>query len=275
VLLEHKADYNKEDVFGSTPLLLAVENEQEKIAKLLLDHGVDVNAKTSDGWNAMRVAFLRRSVKMARLLRDYGAISSLNITAMIGDGHEMKKQLDEVANFQECGFLRRPPIITAAEFGNAGAVKALISYGVDPNSFSENGWTPLIAAARHGHLETVSLLIDNGADVNAQNMYGESALIWAVRKGNIAMSKLLIENGARLQATTANGWEPIMWAAWLGHADMLKYLLKTRETIKTSEFNCKRALWIAETSGRNITKIIKEYVDTHKSHLKNNIILKP
>lgn len=68
------------------------------------------------------------------------------------------------------------PLITAATFGQAEAVQALIEGGADVNRRNNDGTTALHAAAFLCRAEIVEILLAAGADRNAINKSGATAL---------------------------------------------------------------------------------------------------
>lgn len=74
-------------------------------------------------------------------------------------------------------------LITAAERGEAEAVKRLLAQGASIGFADESGVTALIAAAYHNHVDVSRLLISAGADVNAQDKTRQSAFLIATSEG--------------------------------------------------------------------------------------------
>lgn len=81
----------------------------------------------------------------------------------------------------------------AASKGHASMVYSLISAGINPNYFDEQGQLPLVVAAAHGQALVVKLLLDNGADVQAKDKSGLSAINAATQAG-FSQTALLLKN---------------------------------------------------------------------------------
>ncbi|MCX6258583.1 MAG: ankyrin repeat domain-containing protein [Bacteroidia bacterium] len=55
-LLDHGADVNSADLFGYTPLMIAIQNNDTAMVSLFLNHKADVNKFNSVGYNALHIA---------------------------------------------------------------------------------------------------------------------------------------------------------------------------------------------------------------------------
>ncbi len=70
LLIEKGADVNAEDESTSTALMMAANNDKTDVARLLIEKGADVNKRTIIGGTALMYA---NSTEMAKLLIDKGA----------------------------------------------------------------------------------------------------------------------------------------------------------------------------------------------------------
>ncbi|KAF5294357.1 hypothetical protein FQR65_LT10810 [Abscondita terminalis] len=57
----------------------------------------------------------------------------------------------------------RPPILYAADYGQADVIEYLIHLGADVNSKDKHGITAILAAIWEGHKDCVKLLLEKGA----------------------------------------------------------------------------------------------------------------
>jgi ankyrin repeat protein len=86
------------------------------------------------------------------------------------------------------------------------------------------GSTPLMYAALYGDARAVRVLLDSGADANVKNDAGATALMWAVE--DLEKTRLLIEHGADPNARSDDGLTPLIIAAnWFGSSPVLKILI--------------------------------------------------
>ena len=86
------------------------------------------------------------------------------------------------------------------------------------------GTTPLMSAALYGDAAAVRRLLELGADVNARNDAGATALMWAI--DDLDITRLLLDRGADPNVRSVDGRTPVAVAAGrAGGADVVKLLL--------------------------------------------------
>jgi hypothetical protein len=86
------------------------------------------------------------------------------------------------------------------------------------------GATPLMFAALYADAAAVRLLLDSGADPNARNDAGASALLWAI--DDAPKTQLLLSRGADPNVRSDDGGTPLLLAAArFGSLDVVKALL--------------------------------------------------
>jgi ankyrin repeat protein len=116
------------------------------------------------------------------------------------------------------------PIMYAALYGEAEAVRLLLAQGANPNAQNDDGGTTLMYAIED--VEKTRLLLDGGADANARSGEGRTPLLIAVgRAGSHAVVKLLLEKGASASARLADGRGALPLAVAARDASLLQLLL--------------------------------------------------
>ena len=142
---------------------------------------------------------------------------------------------------------------TAITTGDTATVKALLDGGYNPNMLLPNWQPPVMEAAQAGNADMVELLIKAGADVNlnANNNFGGNALtgaVWSTRdthnpENTIKIIKLLAEAGIDINSGEvrnesgdykADGkkWESYINPVWYAiggydcSADILEFMLQ-------------------------------------------------
>ena len=238
-LVRRKADLNRADPDGVTPLVLALMNIHWDFARYLIEAGADVNQ-----WDFYGRAPLYAAVDMNTLPKGrHVELPSLDDTAGLT---VIRMLLDRGANPNAQLKLRVPhrqipydrytepmlnigatPLLRAAKAGDIEVVKLLLMHGALPDLPNFNGDTPLMAAVGKGWinaptrgafyteeqaLEVYSLLRAAGADVNARTHFNETPLHSAALRGWNEIVKRLVADGAELDASDRNGLTPLDFA---------------------------------------------------------------
>ena len=150
-------DPNALDEHGQPALILALQLESPKVAKVLMDaKGVQIDILNHAGETPLMMAALKAEVD--------------SVTALVAHGAAVNKD----------GW---SPLHYAATGGSAAIVKLLLSKGAALEARSPNGTTPLMMAARYGNEEAVDALLAAGADRTAKNDLGMDASAFAASAG--------------------------------------------------------------------------------------------
>ena len=150
-------DPNQLDPRGQPALMVALQGESLKVAKVLVDaKGIQVDIRNHAGETPLMMAALKAEVDAA--------------TALVAHGAAVQKE----------GW---SPLHYAATGGSAAIVKLLLSKGAALEARSPNGSTPLMMAARYGNEEAVDTLLAAGADRTAKNDLGMDASAFAASAG--------------------------------------------------------------------------------------------
>ena len=249
------ADVNVPTPEGVTPLMIALDNEHNDVAKLLLDRGANPHLWDWWGRTALYIAVDRRAAAIAPLRtgllgergnRGGGApaaprasgrppVSSLEmISVLLAAGVDLNPQLN----------MHRP-----SRGGNSGRFV---------EEFYNTGCTPLLRATIAGDVDVVRALLDKGASPNIAGMgltpfliaagvgfggggTGLAASTSAGGPANMALMDLLVEHGADINAqvtgtntysmrisrapSSTEGMTALHVAAQRGKVDVVRYLL--------------------------------------------------
>jgi ankyrin repeat protein len=140
LLLQHGADVDSRDVYGSTSLHLASYRGTLSVGQYLLDHGADISARDMDGWTPLYVcayAAPKGHVEFAQMLLERGAV----IDARDDDG--------------------RTSLSMAVERGKIEVARLLLEHSADVNARDELGKTP---SQYTDQQEILQLLSEYGAE---------------------------------------------------------------------------------------------------------------
>ncbi|KAM9230992.1 uncharacterized protein RG961_004553 [Leptosomus discolor] len=168
-LVENKCKLNLFDNDHRSPLMKAVQCQQEECVAVLLKHGADPNLADADGNTALHLAVLSPNTSVAGLLLEHNA----NIDAQNKEGHT--------------------PLILAVSKHHEEIVEFLLKNGADVNARDQCERTPLMTAASDGELNLIKVLLRYGADVSRRDTNGWTAEDLAVVHGYSSLSKELAE----------------------------------------------------------------------------------
>lgn len=168
----------------TTPLYVAVQQDDMEIVRLLLEAGANPNAQNVDRWFPLSNA---ESMEMVKLLLDYGA--DIHLTDETGrDALQHQKDpfvaeylIDAGARVNPASAYGSAPLREAANDGNLEMMRLLLQRGADVDQTMSWGETALMKAAEHSFVEGVRLLLDHHANVHLKESeeHGRTALFYA------------------------------------------------------------------------------------------------
>ena len=174
-----KNGINETNLDNQTPLQVAINRKNWKMAKLLIENGANINPELLTA-----LANEHQMPDLVVLFAKRAKINSDPIFINNGQNPEQKDLLQAELRMQKEIMPDANPQVR-----HLNATANLSS----SNEFSET-LTPLQNAINRQNLEVTQLLIKNGANVNPTD--GPSPLLQAIIKNNFEIAQLLIENGA-------------------------------------------------------------------------------
>ena len=132
--------------------MLASQEGNIEIVKLLLEASANVNDKEIKGWTALMLASQEGNIEIVKLLL------------------ETKADVNEKNNNGDIA------LIIASRKAHKELVEFLIEKGANINYKGNKGWTSLIQALRKGHIEVVETLIKKGIDICGRDNSGKIVL---------------------------------------------------------------------------------------------------
>ena len=154
--------------------------------------------------------------------------------AAAGDVIRTEKSIDEGANVEASGALKRTPLFTAAFCDRPEVAKLLLGKGATQNSVDSNGMAPLHAAVIIGGVETARVLVANGADVNVRDAAGRTPLHLAAATNQIPLLELLLDWKANATLRDKHGLTASSLGKDNGHSTPGAVIGKWQEKQKTS-----------------------------------------
>jgi len=222
VLLKHNADINLPDPDSVSPLVVAIMNANWDLAKQLIDAGADVNQWDMFGETPLYLALNSRT----RLDGGRASIDPINKTTgtqivrlLLDKGANPNAQLFfQPANLSGTTNTRgATPLIRAANNNDLEMVKLLLEKGADATIYMADRQTPIHAvlagrAPENQAIEMIKILQKAGTDVNVvalinhpQEIRGGTALHYAVRKRQKEVIKLLASMKIDMNAVDQDG----------------------------------------------------------------------
>ena len=128
-----------------------------------------------------------------------------------------------------------------AQYGNADAVRALVSRGAPINGKNDRGKTPLLQAALQGNVAMLRPLLGAGAAANRPDL--ARAVVSAAYSGKVEALRLLLRYGGSLNSRDRDGRTVLISAATSGSPAMVKEVLKSHPNVnaRASCSRCKHA----------------------------------
>jgi len=190
---------------GNTPLILAVQGNNDKLVSLLVEHPqLSVNLRGLDGYTALIRAAGDRADYVAMLLShpdiDPNLVTYFGTTALtfaVRSGNEEAARLlmawpDIEVNFQSRH--GENALIEAVTYRRYDIAKELVSRrDCQLDIVDERDRTPLIMAAQYGYSPLVKLLLHYGCDPTAEDDTGLNALHYALKRGSREMVEDIID----------------------------------------------------------------------------------
>jgi ankyrin repeat protein len=216
-----KADVNRRNPDGSTPLQWAVYNADLAEAKRLLRAGADVS-----------------------LANNYGA-TPMSLAAEVGNSEMLKVLLEVGANADSPNADGQTALMAVARTGNVEAARLLLEHRATVDAREKfGGQTALMWASARRHPEMMQLLIARGADVNARSTDrnyqrhvtaegrpknldsgGLTPLLYAARENCTACAEVLLKNGADIDLPDPDGVSPLHVAVINANWDLARQLI--------------------------------------------------
>ncbi|MDH5655085.1 MAG: ankyrin repeat domain-containing protein [Spirochaetia bacterium] len=158
--LSYKGNPNLSDKSGSTLLMIAAAEENQKMVSLLLENGADSSLKNKWGCIAYDAALEKGNTELCEILK------------ISNDSSENSAEL-----------------LRAASCGDMEQIKSLLANGANIDSRNWEGKTPLMFAAESNNADAALFLIENGCDMNALCSDNKNALYYA-EESDLAMKFL-------------------------------------------------------------------------------------
>ena len=233
VLADAKANLDLQDPEGTTALMLAIMNVHYDVALMLIEKGANPNVYDKAAMGALYAVVDMRTQRPLTNMpprKPSSDVDSLDVVrSLLKHGAEINAVLKTT-------LLRRhhstgdgslgegtTPLMRAARFGDAAAMRVLIEAGADVSKRQRNGNTALLFASGVGFqigdggfartdkgseedaIAAIKLFLDAGADVNQATTSGDTPLHAAAARDGGQIVRYLVSRGANLDARDKSG----------------------------------------------------------------------
>jgi ankyrin repeat protein len=228
LLVRHGANLSAVDVYGATPLAVAVMKHRDEGAMVLLENSpVDCSAPLYRGRLPLHVAAHYGNAALAMEFIARGADPSARdaVTAwtalhfaaspkFIHSVDVVTALVEAGVPFDEVDARGETAICVAVSKATDGLFQRFLNYAADVNaSVAATGQTLLHEAAKHGAMGKLRLLLETpGLDINCQDGLGRTALFHAARNRRIHAVQELLLNGASTTIADKYGATPLFAA---------------------------------------------------------------
>ncbi|NP_899192.1 transient receptor potential cation channel, subfamily N, member 1 [Danio rerio] len=227
---------------GMSLLMLAVRESRLSVLDRLLELGANPSDKTKDGRSALHIAAAHSKDEIVKLL-----VRKTDPNSPAGPNDQL-------------------PLHYAASRSTGGlaVVQTLLKFSSKDARLTpdKNGCLPLLLAAEAGNVGIVRELLSSQSEPQiraAKTANGDTALHICCRRRDVEMAKILVEFGANPDSQNDEGQTPLHIAAHEGDENMLKFLYLCKANANISDKMDRSPLHIAAERGHtNVVEILTE-----------------
>jgi len=232
-LMNQKADVNRQQADGMTPLHWALHHGQSEVVRSLLALGADPNLANRYGIPPLWIACCNGDWENAKEVMDAGGDANAKLrggetllmtASRTGSVQIVQLLIKNGADIEAVERSGQTALMWAAAEGNSAVVETLLNRGADANVALPSGFNAFFFAARQGHTETVFKLLQRGFDINMEMRprrkaskgpnAGTTALMLAIENGHFQLACELLEQGADPNCV-ATGYAPLHAITWV------------------------------------------------------------
>jgi ankyrin repeat protein len=229
----------------STPLHVALENEQFEMAELLMEQGASLVIENNEGNTALHLASKigkpelisnmvvnvknSKSMKPSKFVnkKNKSGCSSLHL-AVIGNHMEAVQGLiDHGADIRARNDAGDDVMLLSAKNGNVDMVRIFSAKGSSIQVMNLGDYTrPLHQASGAGHLALVQHLLSQGASLEFGDIEGNTALHHAATNGNLEIVDELLSRGALIDSKNKSDETALHLATKENHLTTVEHLIE-------------------------------------------------
>eukprot|EP00210_Caulerpa_lentillifera_P006949 g6644.t1 len=220
----------------STPLQLAIEQENLTAMKILLEEGADVERKGNSDLTPLLSSCSCGFLEGVQLLIEHGAdtrvCSSDGLSClMLATKNMHLSVVNYLLDRESCpdceadknGFASLHYVVL---LNDASIASKLISKGSDVNPQTAYGNCAFWTAMDHRSNIAVKMLLAHGTDALRLKPDGNTAIRVAIERKDIALMKILLNQEFMIEHKCVEGWTPLMTACSSGFLRGMKLLIE-------------------------------------------------
>jgi ankyrin repeat protein len=216
LILKRPYDLDTSDIYGRTPLHLAIGMSDFEATRMLLDRTADIYARDNKGLTPLHCGVAEEAGDNQKLQDDeYRCVRLL---------------LERGADAQAQNNRGATPLHLAASSTNRKCVQILAENVTNINLRNDRGQTALHRASRRGDTDIISIILKHGADVDAQDNNGSTPLHLVISDACVEYEEqaigVLLEHGANIDLRNHEGQNALHEASRRGDTDIIRVLLK-------------------------------------------------
>lgn len=232
---------------GETPLLLAVKGGSTAVVEFLIEHGANVNDFNDDGTSPLYVAVENDNLEITKALLKAGIAIENETGKRVFERHvEPAKTLLEAQETSSRKSSLNELLKLAVFRGHCNITKMLLEAGANANGEIYKTSSPLFLAVRHKHpeiaTEIAKLLLEAGASANTVVHDGDTVLHIATEYSDVNMAKLLLEAGACVNSQNKFGRTPMAMAVVLRKPEFVEAFIQFGADINIVDIKGKTVL---------------------------------
>ncbi len=235
-LLAAGANPNIKDRHNITPLQIALNKKNLAYSRALINARANVNVIDSSpaGSSPLIIAAEQVNIPLMKMLlkaganpnfeRKYGDKTALLVAISKADMNMLRLLLNAKADVNIRGDSRQTPLHFATDKKHLGMVNLLLKHHPAINVLDASGYSPLHNAVLSRNLPIVRRLLEAGAQPNTVDNTGDTPLIDALKWRKAGIAKLLIEKGAKINVLNNKQESPFDIARSRGMVGIANYL---------------------------------------------------
>jgi len=229
-------------VLCNTPLILACEQNNIDIVKILVESGCDIHRKNNNGYSAVDIACMNGHFQIFIYLVEAGANlerhdqynkSLLMMACEFGTLEMVDYLLNKKSNYyidhrkiDAVDTINRTALMYACRRGHYDIVKCLIQHHCNINIISRYDGNALGYACEEGNAQIVKLLLDLGSDTDIPGKFGETEFIKGCKSNCITLVKYLVDHEININIQDRRGYTGLMRACENKNFEMVYYLIE-------------------------------------------------